>query len=75
MASGCAIISTIPFDYSGFTVEPRNVTQLVEKIKFLMKNKKIAIKMGKENKGRVKRYRWENILKVYDGLIDVKTSK
>lgn len=68
MASGCAIVSTIPFDYCGFTVEPRNVEQLVEKIDFLVKNKKIALRMGKENRKIVKKYKWENILKVYENI-------
>lgn len=54
MASGCAIVSTIPFDYSGFAVQPRNVNQLTEKIKYLFENKKTAIKMGKKNRERVK---------------------
>jgi glycosyltransferase involved in cell wall biosynthesis len=69
MASGCAIVSTIPFDYSGFTVQPRNVEHLVEKIKYLFENKKIAIKMGKENRERVKKYRWDKILEIYDEVV------
>ncbi len=68
MASGCAIVSTIPFDYSGFTVEPRNVDEMATKIKYLLENKKLAIKMGKENRKRVKKYSWERILKIYNCL-------
>ena len=70
MASGCAIVSTIPFDYSGFTVEPRNVKQLVEKIKYLFENRKEAIKMGRENRKKAKQYDgWERIFKIYRDLI------
>ena len=69
MASGCAIVATIPFDYSGFTVQPRNVEQLVEKIKYLFENKKIAIKMGEENRKKVKQYSWGKILEIYRNVI------
>jgi glycosyltransferase involved in cell wall biosynthesis len=69
MASGCAIVSTIPFDYSGFTVQPRNVEQLVEKIKYLFENRKVAIEMGKENRKKAKQYSWDKILEIYRNVI------
>jgi glycosyltransferase involved in cell wall biosynthesis len=68
MASGCAIISTIPFDYSGFVVKPRDSNELANKIKYLMENRKIALRMGKENRKKVKKYKWENILKIYEKI-------
>jgi glycosyltransferase involved in cell wall biosynthesis len=69
MASGCAIVSTIPFDYSGFTVEPRNVAQLVEKIKYLFEHKDIALKMGRENRIKAKQYNWNKIFKIYEAVM------
>ncbi|HDJ96490.1 MAG TPA: glycosyltransferase family 1 protein, partial [Candidatus Aenigmarchaeota archaeon] len=40
MASGCAIVSTIPLDYEGFKVGMGNVDQLVDSIDWLIKNQK-----------------------------------
>ncbi len=68
MAAGCAIVSTIPFDYAGFLVEKRNPKAIAEKLKLLFSNKKLVEKLGKENRKRAEKYKWENILQVYEEL-------
>jgi len=59
MASGCAIVSTIPLDYEGYKVKPGRINDMAEKIKYLMKNKKVAGEMGKKNAELAKKYTWE----------------
>lgn len=63
MASGCAIVSTIPLDYKGITVKPRNVTQLKHAIRKLMSQPARTIQMGKQNREIAKTYDWEKFFK------------
>lgn len=70
MASGCAIVSTIPLDYEGITVKPADSKQLKEAIEKLVKNPDMAIRMGKKNREKAKTYRWDSfideLIKVYE---------
>jgi glycosyltransferase involved in cell wall biosynthesis len=74
MASGCAIVSTIPLDYEGFKVGMGNVDQLVNSIDWLIKNQKEAKKMGKRNREKVKEYDWDKfikrLIKIYEELVE-----
>jgi len=72
MASGCAIISTIPLNYSGIRIEPRNVKNIVNAIRRLQKNPQLVKKMGKENLKKSKEYDWDKftkrMIKIYENL-------
>lgn len=68
MASGCAVVSTIPLDYQGFIVKPGDTNAMAEKIAYLMQNKEIALAMGKKNIELAKNYSWE---KFTDRFIDL----
>lgn len=59
MASGCAIVSTIPLDYEGFRVEPGAGEEMAERIKYLIDNKEMALEMGRKNAEKAKNYSWE----------------
>lgn len=65
MASGCAIISTVPLDYKGIKVEPENVKQLIEATNYLIQNQKIAEKMGKENRKLARKFTWGRFIKEF----------
>ncbi len=73
MASGCAIVSTIPLDYEGFKVEKENTKQLVDSIRYLIENPKEAQRMGEENRKKSKIYTWDNftdeLIKVYEEVL------
>lgn len=73
MASGCAVVSTVPLDYKGATVEPGNVEQIKRAIRKLFENRKLAERMGKENVKRAQKYTWDNfvkcVLKVYEEIL------
>jgi len=73
MASGCAVISTIPLDYEGFKVRIGDVKQLKKAINYLINNPKKALKMGRENIKKVKQYSWDKfikeLIKTYETLI------
>jgi len=62
MASACAIISTVPLDYKGIRIESENVEQLTKTISHLIQNKKIAEKMGKENRKIARQYTWGSFI-------------
>jgi len=73
MASGCAIVSTVPFDYEGIKVNVGNVKQLKNAINYLINNPKKALKMGGKNRKKVKQYNWdkfiEELIKTYEEVI------
>jgi len=68
MASGCAIVSTVPLKYEGKTIEIGNVSQLKDSIEYLVNNQKLAEAMGLKNRKMAKDYSWE---KFVDGLIKI----
>jgi len=73
MASGCAIVSTVPLDYKGFTISPGDVDAIVDSVRKLTDNKELAESMGRENVRLAKKYTWENFIKgmmsIYDELL------
>jgi len=62
MASGCAVVSTVPLDYEGRRIDIRNVDQLREAIRFLFDNRNICLEMGKANRDKAKEYNWDNFV-------------
>ena len=73
MTSGCAIVSTIPFDYEGIKVDVCDVKGLKNAIEDLINNSKKALKMGRKNRKKVRHYNWNNFIeelaKTYKELI------
>ncbi len=65
MASGCAIVSTVPLDYRGVKVQHGDNESLKHAIRKLIDNQKLAEKLGKENIKLAKKYDWEIFV---DGL-------
>ncbi len=74
MASGCAIVSTTPLGYNGFTVKYGDYKGLKNALRYLIDNPKKALKMGRMNRKMVKKYTWDNfvdrLLKVYEDVLD-----
>lgn len=77
MASGCAIVSTVPLDYRGVKVHYDDNESLKRAIEELMENPKLAERLGKENMKIAKKYDWEvfvdNLEKIYYELLRRKT--
>ncbi len=76
MASGCAIVSTVPLDYRGVKVHYGDNEALKHAIRKLMDNPKLAERLGKENVKIAKKYDWEifvdNLEKLYCELLGKK---
>ncbi len=70
MASGCAIVSTVPLDYEGIKVEVGNVDQLKEAIRFLFNNHDVSLEMGEINRRKVKEYSWESFVEKLIGVYE-----
>ena len=73
MASGCAIVSTVPLDYEGVKVDIGNVGQLKEAIRFLFDNRDVSLKMGEMNREKAKDFSWdgfaEKLINVYEEVL------
>jgi glycosyltransferase involved in cell wall biosynthesis len=53
-----------------FVVEQNNIKEMAEKLLFLMENEEERIKMGKNAKFNMQRYRWEEIIKQWQELFE-----
>lgn len=62
MASGCAVVSTVPLDYEGFKVDVGDTEGLKKDILYLYDNPEIAKDMGIENVRKVGEYSWQNCI-------------
>ena len=76
MASGCAIVSTVPLDYRGVKVQYGDNESLKHAIRNLIDNPKLAERLGKENMKIAKKYDWEvfvdSLEKLYYELLQKK---
>jgi glycosyltransferase involved in cell wall biosynthesis len=70
MASGCAIVSTVPLDYEGFKVDVGDVEQLRKAISYLFENEEVALSMGLKNREKVQGYNWENCIRELSRLYE-----
>lgn len=73
MASGCAIISTVPFEYEGVRVFPGDVPGIVRAIRELTANPERTACLGKLNAQRAQHYSWDayaaNLIAVYEDVL------
>ncbi len=73
MASGCAIVSTVPFDFEGAAVKMGNARQLRNAIENMINNPRAAVKMGRKNMVKARGYSWdsfiEELVKIYKSLL------
>lgn len=63
MASGCAVVSTVPLNYEGFKVEVGDVEQLRNSLSYLFENQEAALFMGRKNREKVQSYSWKNCIR------------
>ena len=74
MASGCAIVSTVPLDYEGMKIGIGGVDALTNSIEYLINNPKVALKMGSGNRKKAKEYSWsdfiDKLVQVYEDVIE-----
>ena len=73
MASGCAIVSTLPLDYEGTKVPPKDPIALRDAIRSLIDSPDRIEAMGKKNVKLSKKYDWETssekLKRLYTALI------
>jgi len=65
MASGCAIVSSVPLEFAGVRVSPGDQPAMIEAIRRLWQDPALTDKMGKENRHLAVAYNWD---KHVDGL-------
>jgi glycosyltransferase involved in cell wall biosynthesis len=63
MASGCAVVSTVPLDYEGFKVDVGNIEQMKDTLLYLFENKETAVSMGLKNREKVQGYSWDKCIR------------
>ncbi len=73
MASGCAIVSTIPLGFKGAVVETGNVEQMAKSIDNLMSDQEQMKQFGQENQHLAQKFNWDNftdkLIAVYEEII------
>ncbi len=78
MASGCAIVSTVPLDYRGVKLQYGDNVALKNAIMKFMDNPKLAERLGKENVKIAKKYDWkvfvDSLEKMYYELLKGKSN-
>lgn len=73
MASGCAIISTIPLGYAGVLVQPGDREALIAALRRLWSDPSETARMGEANVKLSRQYTWDaytrNLLQVYEEIL------
>ncbi len=74
MASGCAVVSTVPLDFEGVRIPPKNPEKIAEAVRYLADNPGEAKRMGRKNRKIAERYTWdrygESVLDVYRRVVE-----
>jgi len=77
MASGCAVVSSVPLTFEGISVGPGDRKQMVEAISRLWSDPAETARMGKENVELAKAYTWERhvdmLLRTYRETLEDQT--
>ena len=60
MASGCAIVSSVPLEYEGARVYPGDVASMVAAIQSLWADPQRVARMGRSNIDMASRYNWDS---------------
>jgi len=68
MASGCAIVSTVPLDYRGVKIQYGDNESLKHAIRNLIDNPELAESLGKENVKIAKKYDWKKFADSLENL-------
>lgn len=76
MASGCAVISTVPLDFEGIKLKQGNVEQLKEGLNYLINNRNITERMGQDNRVKARNYSWDSfaqqMIDLYREILETK---
>ena len=59
MASGCAIVSTVPVSFEGMRVSPGDRSAMIAAIKALWENPDTAVQFGRRNRELASSFNWE----------------
>ena len=62
MASGCVVVSTLPYPYQGYHLRKRSPQELANKIKGIIKNDQQTSAMSKKNVELAQDYTWDNFV-------------
>ena len=73
MASGCAIICTLPFEFEGVRLSSVSTEGLVQAIRRLWSAKEATRKMGQRNLQQAQAYTWDrfttSLISVYEDVL------
>lgn len=73
MASGCAVVSSIPVGFEGVAIQPGDVEGISQAVARLWKSPEEADRMGRQNIQRAAEYSWsvctKKLIELYESLI------
>ncbi|MEK7996623.1 MAG: glycosyltransferase, partial [Planctomycetota bacterium] len=79
MASGCAVIGTLPLPFEGAHIPPGDTDRMVEAVRRLWTNRDETARMGLANWQRAQRYTWERytdlLLATYREILEERGAK
>ena len=74
MASGCAIVSTIPLPYEGIRLQTGARDEIISAVRRLWSNRELTERMGRRNVELSRQYTWDRhaktLVSLYHDLID-----
>jgi glycosyltransferase involved in cell wall biosynthesis len=74
MASGCAVVCTLPLEFDGIFVPGGNKPRLIEAVHHLWRHPDETAKMGDANRARAREYDWtrhvDQLLELYRQVLD-----
>ncbi len=73
MASGCAVISSVPLEFEGVHVTPGDIESMVTAVKALWEDKETSAAMGRRNRELSLAYTWDHhvatLLETYEKIL------
>jgi glycosyltransferase involved in cell wall biosynthesis len=73
MASGCAVICTLPLEFEGIFVPAGNVDRLIDAVRYLWDHPEETSRIGQRNRERARTYDWdrhaENLVALYEEVL------
>jgi glycosyltransferase involved in cell wall biosynthesis len=76
MVSGCAVVSTLPLNYEGATVQAGDQSAMIAAVKRLWDDRNASLRMGQRNRELADTFTWDNytnsVLETYSRVLETR---
>lgn len=70
MASGCAVVSSVPLNFAGAVITPGDIEGITEAVRRLAEDREGTAAMGRENIERAKAYSWDRHVEILSAMYE-----